>query len=396
MERLLERSEVLVNRVQGEKHRYLYHTLPWHNRLIGIKGSRGTGKTTMMLQRLKALGLPTTQAAYLSLDDLYFSTHSLVDMAEAYYQRGGKYLFLDEVHKYPGWSQHIKNLYDYYPDLHLVFSGSSIIDISREQADLSRRAVIYELFGLSYREYLAFMDLAAFAPLDLETIVSPDREWRSLFPTEFRPLQHFQDYLQYGYYPFSMEDRPTFGTRMQQLIRTIVEYDMAELSDFDIRNAKKMLQLLYVLAANVPFKPNIKQLAEKSGIHRNTIVNYLRFLEEARLIGQLHAGGISTSSLQKPEKLYLNNTSLAYALSPSQPDRGNLRETFFHSQLRPSYGLTYPTKGDFLVNGRYTFEIGGKRKGGQQVSAVKDSFVVVDEVEHPVWQLPLWLFGFLY
>jgi len=224
MEQLLEKSAALVQRIRTEKRRYLYYEINWNNRLIGIKGARGTGKTTLMLQKLKQLALAPMEGTYWSLDDFYFTTHSLVETAEEFYKKGGKYLFLDEVHKYENWSLHIKNLYDFYPELKIVFTGSSIIDISREEGDLSRRVLMYSLFGLSFREYLDFNDLYSFVPISLNDILSSDRNWRNMFPQDFRPLAHFQDYLEHGYYPFSMEDREGYATRLQQLVRLTVEY----------------------------------------------------------------------------------------------------------------------------------------------------------------------------
>ena len=396
MEQLLEKSAALVQRIATEKKRYLYHEINWNNRLIGVKGARGTGKTTLLLQKLKELGLLPKQGTYWSLDDFYFTTHSLVETAEEFFKKGGQYLFLDEVHKYENWSIHIKNLYDFYPDLKIVFTGSSIIDISREEGDLSRRMLMYSLSGLSYREYLAFNDLYYFKPIPLEAILSVNRKWTEIFPTEFRPLVHFQDYLQYGYYPFSMEDKQGYATRLQQLVRLIVEYDMAELKGFDIRNAKKMLQLLNVVAANVPFQPNISNIAIKSDIHRNSVVSYLHFLEEAQLIKLLYASGISLATLQKPEKVYLDNPNLAFSFSTSNPNKGNLRETYFISQVAVRHKVSYPKQGDFLVDDVYTFEVGGKDKTNQQIDTIKNSFVVADDIEFPITKLPLWLFGFLY
>lgn len=396
MEQLLEKSAGLVQRVHIQKKRYLYHEINWENRLIGIKGARGTGKTTLLLQRLKQLELAPTKGSYWSLDDFYFTTHSLVETAEEFYKKGGKYLFLDEVHKYQNWSLHIKNIYDFYPDLHIIFTGSSIIDISREEGDLSRRVLMYSLFGLSYREYLAFEDLYDFEPITLNDILSADRKWGNMFPQDFRPLVHFQAYLEYGYYPFSKEDREGYATRLQQLVRLIVEYDMAELKGFDIRNAKKMLQLLNVIAANVPFQPNISAVAIKSGIHRNSVISYLHFLEQAQLIKLLYPSGISLAVLQKPEKIYLDNTNLAFALSASKPNTGNLRETFFISQMSVKYKVAYPKQGDFLVEDTYTFEVGGKDKSTKQLKDLHNGFVVADNVEFPISKLPLWLFGFLY
>ncbi|MEW4923161.1 AAA family ATPase [Algibacter sp. 2305UL17-15] len=396
MEQLLEKSATSVQRLSTEKKRYLFNEINWNNRLIGVKGARGTGKTTLLLQKLKELQLLPTQGTYWSLDDFYFTTHSLVETAEAFYKKGGQYLFLDEVHKYKNWSIHIKNLYDFYPDLKIVFTGSSIIDISREAGDLSRRMLMYQLPGLSYREYLAFNDLYDFESITLEDILSKDRKWAALFPPGFRPLEHFQNYLQYGYYPFSMEDKEGYAMRLQQLVRLIVEYDMAELKGFDIRNAKKMLQLLNVVAANVPFQPNITNIAKKSDIHRNSVVTYLHFLEQAQLIKLLYASGISLATLQKPEKVYLDNPNLAFAFSTSNPNTGNLRETYFISQVSVRHKMSYPKQGDFLVDDVYTFEVGGKDKTSKQIDSVKNGFVVADNLEFPITKLPLWLFGFLY
>lgn len=397
MELLLSKSESLVNQQKSTFKRYLYHQIKWNNRLIGIKGARGTGKTTLLLQYLKSLQLKPTEAAYFSLDDLYFTTHALADTAESFYRGGGKYLFLDEVHKYAGWSRHIKNLYDFYPDLKIFFTGSSIIDIAREEADLSRRALMYDLQGLSYREYLSLRKIISIPAFTIDDILGADKQWRASFPTDFRPLQYFEDYLQHGYYPFFAEDQESLPDRLQQLIRIIVEYDMAELHDFDIRNARKMLQLFYVLAANVPYKPNISELAKNSAVHRNTVTNYLSFLEQARLIRQLYYTGISIVTLQKPEKIYLDNTNLAYALTDIAPNEGNLRETFFASQLAAKHRLNYTSTGDFIVNSKWTFEIGGKNKTSKQIEGLENAWRVIDDVEFPATDaLPLWLFGFLY
>ena len=389
---------MLISRANLDFKRYLFHEIRWENRLIAIKGQRGTGKTTLLLQKLHELNLQPHEAAYFALDDLFFTTNSLVETAETFYKKGGKFLFLDEVHKYENWSVHIKNLYDFYPDLNIVFTGSSIIDLARAEADLSRRVRIYELQGLSFREYLKYSNIIDLPVISLTNILKDDLSWKNTFPTDFRPLQYFEEYLRSGYYPFFKEDPEGLFDRVQQMVRLIIEYDMAELKDFDIRNAKKLLQLLYILSANVPFKPNISSLAEKSNIHRNSIGNYLYFLEQARLIKMLYSSGISVATRQKPEKLYLDNTTLAYAISVNEPDKGNLRETFFLNQLSYKHTVRYPKQGDFIADEKWTFEIGGKDKKSKQVKAVPNSFVVKDDVAFPAVKgtLPLWLFGFLY
>ncbi len=397
MNDLLELSERLIGQVPLNFSRSLLNEINWKNRLIGIKGARGTGKTTLLLQWLRKKNLSAAQAVYFSLDELYFSTHSLLETGRDFYNKGGKILVLDEVHKYLNWAREIKNLYDRYPDLQIIFTGSSIIDISRQEGDLSRRSIVYELYGLSYREYLQMNGIIDFKVLTLQDIVASDTNIRNLFPRTFRPLEHFESYLTYGYYPFSTEDLEGFHSRLRQLIRLIVEFDMAELKGFDIRNAKKMLQLLAIISQQVPFKPNLIKLAEKSQIHRNSIANYLFFLEEARLICLLYPSGISIATLQKPEKIYLSNTNLMYALASSQPDKGSLRETFLFNQLRVKHRVSHPKTGDFEVDNRYVIEVGGLSKSRKQIQDLSDALVVRDDMEFPAGNaLPLWLFGFLY
>ena len=396
MEHLIEKSESLTRRVKTTFRRFLLETINWDNRLVAIKGPRGTGKTTMLLQRLNDMGKTASEAVYFSLDDLYFSGHTLVETAEAFHKKGGTCLFLDEVHKYRGWAREIKNMYDFYPDLRIVFTGSSIIDISKEEGDLSRRVRMYELPGLSFREYLEYTGAHSQPPLALEDIIDGKALWKKKFPADFKPFKYFSEYLSHGYYPFFTEDPEGFRDRLNQLIRTVVEYDMAELKGFDIRNAKKLMQLLYILAANVPFKPNISKLAAKSLIHRNSVIAYLHFLEQARLIRLLYSSGISIAQLQKPEKIYLDNPNLSFALGINAPDQGNLRETFFLNQLSVKHTVRYPSKGDFIVDERFTFEVGGRGKKREQISSVPDSFIVLDDTVFPVGSLPLWVFGFLY
>ncbi len=397
MIQLLARSESLLANTNTGFKRYLHGQINWKSRLIGVKGARGTGKTTLLLQWLKEQNLPAATAAYFSLDDLYFTTHSLFETAQEFYSLGGKILVLDEVHKYPTWSTEIKNIYDFYPDFKVIFTGSSIIDISKQQGDLSRRAVIYELPGMSFREYLAIKKIADIHPLKLEELLKSPAHLKDLLPKDFRPLLHFRNYIQNGYYPFVMEDEEAMYQKINQLIRSIVEIDMAELADFDVRNAKKMLQLIYVIAQQVPFKPNVSALAIKTGIHRNTLNNYFHCLEQARIINLLYPAGNSIAILQKPEKIFLNNTNLQFVLGSQQTDVGSLRETFFLSQLLPLHKVHMPRQGDFLVDHKYTFEIGGKGKDIKQIKTIKNSWIARDDIEIPIARvLPLWTFGLLY
>jgi len=394
---LLEQSERLVSSVSLDFKRYLFDVIPWNNRLIGIKGARGTGKTTLLLQWIKEQDLPTEKAAYFSLDDLYFTSHSLKETVSTFYKNGGQILVLDEVHKYKNWSQEIKNCYDFYPELKIVFTGSSIIDITKQEGDLSRRALLFELVGLSFREYLKMLHIVDLPILNLQELLFHSAEIKKKIPVGFRPNQHFSHYLHVGYYPFGLADTTSIHQRINQLIRTIVEIDMAELKDFDIRNAKKMLQLIYVIAQQVPFKPNISNLAIKTGIHRNSLNSYLYYLDQAKIISLVFQAGNSIAILQKPEKIVLNNTTLLYALSEEKALVGTLRETFFVSQLQTIHKVNVSKQADFLVDGTYTFEVGGKGKGQKQIKGLENAWIVKDDIELPMLNtIPLWMFGLLY
>lgn len=397
MEILLEQSARLIDAIQTDFKRYLYNQIHWESRLIGIKGARGTGKTTLLLQWIKAQNLSAGQAAYFSLDDLYFSHNNLKDTVSQFYKNGGIILVLDEVHKYKNWSQEIKNCHDFFPDLKIIFTGSSIIDLSNQKGDLSRRALMYELVGLSFREYLCMKGIIDLLPIDLEKLLFEPGAIKAQIPPTFRPLSHFANYLSYGYYPFGLDEPTTIHQRINQLLRTVVEIDMAELKDFDIRNAKKLLQLIYIIAQQVPFKPNLTSLAEKIGVHRNTLNGYLYYLDQAKIISLLYAAGNSLAVMQKPEKIFLNNSTLMSALAAQQLNKGTLRETFFLSQLGVNHNLHCAKEGDFLVNGIYTFEIGGKSKKSKQIAHLENAWVVKDDIEWPVLKsIPIWMFGLLY
>lgn len=395
MEHLTDTSSRLVAEAPDKFHRYLFHHLKQGKRVVGIKGARGTGKTTLLLQKLKALAQPASKAMYVSLDDLYFTENRLFDLGSDFYKRGGRWLFLDEVHKYPGWAKDLKKLYDYYSDLQVLFTASSIIEISKEEADLSRRIRMYELPGMSYREYLNFRHGFDFQPISLGEIM--EGTFDNTLVAQFKPLEYFIDYMRTGYYPFYEEDVGDYYNTLRQMVRFIVEYDMAELRGFDVRNARKMEQLLYVVAQSVPFKPNISKLADRIKIHRTSLGNYLIFLEKARLLNQVFPAGKGIPTMQKAEKLYLENTNLAYALSDERPQIGNIRETFFQNQLSTTHKIRIPQTGDFEVDGKYVFEIGGKNKSRRQVKDLSNAHVVRDDVEFPSpATLPLWIFGFLY
>ncbi len=398
MENLIIKSNLIVQQQALEIERPLAKNIDWNNRLISILGARGTGKTTLMLQRIKKIYGLNKDALYITLDDIYFTNNLLSTFAQEFRQNGGKILFIDEVHKYPNWAQEIKNIYDFYKDLSIVFTGSSIVDISRQNADLSRRAVQYELTGLSYREFLNFAGIINITAINLTDIIKNHVTIAHQLTSNFKPLQHFNNYLKYGYYPFFIENINTYHLRLEKVVQLIVSEDLQFIAGFNPQHSRKIYQLLYILATNVPFKPNITKLSEKTGISRNMIVTYLYYLDNARLINTLTAAGKSISTLQKPDKIFLENTNLLFALSPNNTDKGSLREAFFMSQLKnANHQINLPLKGDFYVDDKYTFEIGGKGKNKFQLTDINNAYFAVDDLEIGTSnKIPLWMFGLLY
>lgn len=396
MEQLRAQSRQLAARTSLKHLRFLHEEIRWDWRLNCIKGARGVGKTTLLLQRLQ-MGGPEFRGIYLSLDDLHFTTHTLRETVEYFRASGIVYFFLDEVHKYPAWSREIKNLYDLYADICIVFTGSSIIELNRQEVDLSRRAVLYELPGLSFREYLQLTGVMTVPAMRFDDIVKRHETVALDLSLQFRPLEHFPVYLRDGYYPYFLEDRAVYFIRLKQVVRLILETDLASAEGGRVLQTQKIGQLLQIIANAVPFKPNIQQLAAKVQLDRNTLIRYLHHLESARLIALLYPEGTNLSALQKPEKIFLNNTNLAFALSSETPDTGNVRETFFYNQTSFRLPVNYSAAGDFLIEGRRTVEVGGKNKGMSQISAVPESFLALDQIETGTGsRVPLWLFGFLY
>ncbi len=398
MENLQLKSNLLVQQQKIDIVRPLSNTIDWSDRLISILGARGTGKTTLMLQHLKGNYGFGKEAIYITMDDIYFTANLLSDFAQEFRQNGGKILFIDEVHKYPGWAKEIKNIYDFYKDLKIVFTGSSIIDISRQNIDLSRRAVQYELTGLSYREFLRFKGIANLDVISLTDLLKNHLQIGHNLISQFKPLQYFNEYLKYGYYPFFTENINTYHLRLEKVVRLIIEEDLQFIAGFNPHHSRKIYQLLYILSTNVPFKPNISNLSEKTGINRNMIVEYLYYLNNAKLINSLSAAGKSISILQKPDKIFLENTNLSFALSPNNTERGSLREAFFMNQLKnASHEINLPLKGDFFIDNQFTFEIGGKNKSIKQLANIENSFVAMDDMEAGIGnKIPLWMFGLLY
>jgi predicted AAA+ superfamily ATPase len=364
--------------------------------MIGIKGPRGAGKTTLMLQHLKYdLGLPP-EALYITADHNWFYNHSLLDTANDWHKQGGKILFIDEVHKYPNWSIELKNIYDGLPDMKVIFSASSALDIYRGEADLSRRVIIYLLPGLSFREFLKFTKGVGFDAVSLEEIIIKHQNLSRVITESLHPLPAFRTYLQNGYLPIIAEGEDSYLTKLNQVINTIVDVDLAYIASYNSGTAVKVKKLLAVIADSVPFKPNIAALARKLDLSRDSVYQYIYQLRDARLLNMLSSEGKGGSTLQKPDKIFLENSNLSFALV-EKPDLGNVRETFVLNQLLNS-GVTVslPSKGDFLADG-LTIEVGGKSKSENQVRHLDNYLIAADNIEIGGRnKAPIWLFGFLY
>ena len=398
MENLYKTFYQLLGRTDLSFVRYLYPKIRWNNRLIGITGARGTGKTTILLQHIKkTYGIAPKEVLYVSLDNIWFSNNRLFDLASDFDKMGGKYLFLDEVHKYGNWSQEVKNIYDSFPDLKIVFTGSSMLEIYKGNADLSRRAVHYVLHGMSFREFLKYDQSVEFETFTLEYILQNHIKTASAINEKIKPLPLFYRYLREGYYPYYKEDSEMYQDRLLNTVNVILETDLPSVESIEIHTIKKIKQLLFVIAQRVPFSPNIKELATILEVSRKSLLNYLTFLEKAQLLNLLQQDVSGLRILSKPEKIYLNNTNLAYALESEKPDIGNLGETFFFNQLKAVSEITSANKADFTVNNKYIFEVGRKNKGYEQIMGLENAYLALDNQEYGFGnKIPLWLFGMLY
>ena len=399
METLFAKQDRLLSLTSTEIIRTLMYQINWDAQLVAIKGPRGVGKTTLMLQYMKQhYEVYSREVLYCTLDSVYFSNHTLLELVDVFVKNGGKHLFLDEVHKYPTWSKEIKEVYDMYPDLKVVFSASSLLNILNADADLSRRCIPYEMQGLSFREFLLF-----YKQLDLpictleEVLTSPGNICSEVYKV-CRPLPLFREYLQYGYYPFYLKNQIDYYTSIEQVVNFIVETELPQLCGIDVGNVRKIKALLGILASSVPFEVDISKLATTIGIHRNTVIEYLNSLEKAKLLHLLYADLLSVKKMQKPDKIYLDNPNLLYALASHPVKIGTARETFVVNQLSCDHEIEYGKKtGDFKVNGKYTLEVGGEGKTYNQIADVPDSYILADGIETPYrCKLPIWVVGFLY
>lgn len=377
--------------VTTEFKRYMYDKLPWEARLVGLTGPRGVGKSTMMLQHIKEQTEDIrNKSLYVSADHSYFATHSLTDTAARFVREGGEWFYIDEVHKYDGWSSELKQIYDSHPKLHVFFTGSSVLDILEGEADLSRRGLLFAMQGLSFREYLELFEGIKTPVRTLEEVL----KGKVQIEGAEHPLPLFDRYLREGYYPFSLEGY--FQQRLQQVIQQTMEVDIPQYANMTPATGRKLRRMLGIIAGNVPYKPEATGLANEIKVSRNDIATYLLYMEKAGMIGQLRDQTGGMRGLGKTEKVYLDNTNMIYVMSGDNANIGNVRETFFYNQTRLALPVTSSKVSDFEI-GKYTFEIGGRKKGSKQVKDVENAYIVRDDTEYASGQfLPLWSFGLLY
>lgn len=390
MRTLVAKYRNLLKDVDTTYIRHTHDTITWNDRLIAILGARGVGKTTLVLQHIK-LYEDVDTTLFVFADDLWFSTHSLVELAEIFYTNGGKVLYIDEIHKYKNWSQEIKNIYDSYPQLKVRYTGSSILDLQRGSHDLSRRVLEYQMYGLSFREYVALKYGVEIPIHTLEQVLANKIE----FPyADYRPVALFKEYLRSGYYPYFKDDG--YEVRLAKTINTIVEVDIPKFAELSVSTAEKLKTLLYIIAQSVPFKPNYSKIGRDLDMNRNAVADLMVWLDKADLINILRDDTEGYKLLGKVNKIYLNNPNSAYVLSDEEPNVGNIRETIFFGWLRATHKITASSTADFKV-GKYTFEVGGRKKGQRQIKDIDNAFVVKDDIEYGhLNEIPLWAFGLLY
>ena len=384
-----------ISRISTDYKRPLYYRINWDNRLIGIKGPKGVGKSTLILQHIKESFSDMSKVLYVSLDNLWFSSNNLIDLVEYHYSHGGTHIFLDEIHKYTNWQDSIKNIYDDYPDLHIVYTGSSILKLKTGDGDLSRRLRSYEMDGLSFREYLFFENILDFNAITLEELLKNHTNIASSISSQIKILPYFEKYLSGGYYPFYKEEGDGYLSRVQEVITQTIDVDIPSMGDIEYSSLQKLKKLLNILSTQLPFIPKMNQLYQELETNREHGLKLLNLLEQAKLIAMLKSPVKALKHLSAPDKLYLDNTNMMYALN-NNIEIGTVRETFFMNQLSQNYNVSLPQKGDFLVEQKYIFEVGGRKKTFEQIKDEENSYLAVDSIEigHGN-RIPLWLFGFL-
>ena len=376
--------------------RFLFEQIDWAERLIIIKGQRGTGKTTMLLQYIKLNHTSLEETLYISMDDIYFAANKLSDFIEDFVVGGGRYLYIDEIHRYKNWSIELKNIYDFYPDLQLIVTGSSALSFYISEADLGRRAAIYNLPELSFREYLNFTLGTNFKTYSLNDIIKKSETISMTINKEIRSLKEFRNYLMHGAYPFILNGKERYYDKLEASINTIIDNDIPVIENISYDSLVKLRKLLYMMSTTVPFKINMSELSRKLETTRDMLSKYLELLNKAGIIKFLTTEGIGYTLIRKPNKIYFSNSNLIHALT-ANAEIGTVRETFFLSQLSVSHKVNYPKQSDFMIDNKYTFEIGGKNKDRKQIQDLKNAYLALDDIEYGYGKsIPLWLFGFLY
>ncbi len=376
--------------------RYLYNQINWDVRLLGIKGARGVGKTTLLLQHIKETFANLDEVLYVSLDNMWFNTHSLEELVEFLYTHSVVHIYFDEVHKQKNWTQLLKNFYDNYPDLNIVYTGSAMPAIDNSKTDLSRRQSLYTLNGLSFREYLEYEGIASIPAISLEDLLSGHTKYAMEVTSKIKVLKHFDAYLRSGYYPYYKESGEDYLMRVAEVAQLVIDSDIPSVEDITYTTILKIKKLLMVIAENVPLEPNINKLSAEMESTRDQTLKMLYLLDRAALLWLLTDKVKDYKHLTGPKKIYLNNTNLMYALS-GKISEGTLRETFFANQVGAVSTLTMPKQGDFMVDGKYLFEVGGSRKTFDQIADLPNSYLALDDIETGSGcRIPLWEFGCLY
>ena len=398
MEQLFKIFRTLIEKTDLSFKRYLYSQIDWNNRLIAIVGSRGVGKTTLMWQHIKEnYDVYSGEVLYVSLDNFWFMSNSLWELATWFNANGGKALYIDEVHKYPNWSREIKNVYDSYPDMKIVFTGSSMLDIFSSSGDISRRTRKYTLYGMSMREYVEYEYGKRIKAYSMNEILTDHVKIASEIKQVIKPIPIFKKYLEIGYFPFYKEDEDGYLKRLTETITAIIEVDLPANFEIEYSSIIKIKRLYSLISEMVPFTPNISNLAMQIDTTRQSLIKYLNALEQAKAVILLDKEAKGIKGMVKPEKIYLGNTNYAYAFARKEPETGNIRETFFMSMMQVEYDIRYSAKTDFFVEQKYSFEIGGKNKGNYQIEGIEDAYIVKDDIEVGINNIiPLWLFGFMY
>ena len=396
LEILFKKQEYIYKKIENiEYKRYFFQEIDFAERLIGLIGARGIGKTTFLLQYLHSLDIAESKKLYFSVDSIITSNMKLFEIAEDFYNLGGKVLVIDEIHKYKDFEIELKEIYDFL-DLKVIFSGSSAVVLEHKKADLSRRAIIYRLKGLSFREFLELRLENEFPSYSLDQIIQNHTTIARDITKKIKPLEHFKDYLKVGYYPFYFETKKSYCIKLEETINTVIESDLPIIFNIEPSNIHKLKQLTAYICAAKPYELNLTSLAQKIGINRKTLYQYIHYLSLGNIFSRLEAKGKGDSVFSKPAKLYLNNPNLNHCYC-QEKEVGTIREEFFLNMLSLNHKLLYPKKGDFLIDEQYTFEIGGKDKSFKQIKDVPNSFVVADDIEVGFMnKIPLWVFGLLY